>query len=113
MDTVDYSLNDFLAYLMIYAADADFVITEEEEAHIRNVVGDNTYIQMLDLFDSHNDTETMEFISALKQQYVNEASNESLLKIVKEVFLVDGYFAASEKALYEALKHLKWETIRN
>lgn len=107
MDTVDYSLNDFLAYVMIYAADADFVITEDEEAHIRSVVGDNSYVQMLDLFDSHNDVETLDFISTLKKQYVDETSNESILKIVKEVFLVDGYFAASEKALYEALKHLK------
>lgn len=106
MENVDYSLNDFLAYVMIYAADADFVITEEEEAHIRNVVGDNTYIAMLDLFDSHNDAETVAFISQLKKQYLNEESNEALLKIVKEVFLVDGHFAASEKALYEALKHL-------
>ena len=106
MDTVDYSLNDFLAYIMIYAADADFVITPEEEEHIRNVVGDTAYVQMLDLFDSHNDAETQEFISTLRKQYVDEDSNKDLLKIVKEVFLVDGYFAASEKALYEALKHL-------
>ena len=107
MEEVDFSLNDFLAYVMIYAADADFVITDEEERHIRNVVGDTSYVQMLDLFDSHNDVETMEFISKLKAHYLIENSNDSLLKIVKEVFLVDGYFAASEKALYEALKHLK------
>jgi len=106
MNTVDYSLNDFLAYIMIYAADADFVITPEEETHIRTVVGDNAYNQMLDLFDSQNDKETQEFISMLRKQYVNEDSNKDLLKIVKEVFLVDGYFVASEKALYEALKHL-------
>jgi hypothetical protein len=106
METIDYSINDFLAYIMIYAADADFVITKEEEAHIRNVVGDNAYMQMLDLFDSHNDKETQEFISRLRKQYIDKDSNKDLLKIVKEVFLVDGYFAASEKALYEALKHL-------
>jgi uncharacterized membrane protein YebE (DUF533 family) len=39
MHTLEYTQNDFLAYIMIYAADADFVITEEEEAHIRNEVG--------------------------------------------------------------------------
>ena len=107
MRTVEYTQNDFLAYIMIYAADADFVITEEEEAHIRNVVGDNSYLQMLDIFDSHNDLETLEFIGFLKNQYCDANCNESILKIVKEVFLVDGYFAASEKALYEALKHIK------
>jgi hypothetical protein len=106
MDAIDYSLQDFLAYLMIYAADADFVITPEEESHIRNVVGDVSYNQMLDLFDSHNDMETLEFISGMKKLYLENGSNEELLKIVQEVFMVDGHFAASEKALFEALKKL-------
>lgn len=106
MEGFNYSLNDFLAYVMIYAANADFVITKEEEDHIRRVVGDNSYFSMLDLFESHNDFETLEFIQELRKEFLVENSEESLLRIVKEVFLVDGHFSASEQALYEALKHL-------
>ncbi|MCB9227686.1 MAG: hypothetical protein H6578_11035 [Chitinophagales bacterium] len=103
-----YTLEEFIAYIMIYAATADFEIRDKEEKHIKKMVGDATYFEMLDLFETHNDIEALEFIEEQRRVHLNEEfSKENLLHIAKEVFLVDGKFDASEKALYEALKLLK------
>ncbi len=102
----DYTVNEFLAYVMIYAANADFVINKSEEQVIIDKVGEETYSKMLSLFKHHNDAQTVEFIQELKKIYITDNKNEQLLSLVKKVFLADEYFSASEKALYNAIARL-------
>jgi len=102
----EVNFDEFMAYLMVYAANVDFVTNEEEEEHIRSVVGDNNYYNMLDLFERHNDIQSIEFIQKQRAIHIKDLSYESLLKVIKEVFLVDNHFDEKEQALYHAFEKL-------
>lgn len=106
MENKEVSFDEFMAYLMVYAANVDFVTNEAEEQHIKSVVGDNNYYSMLDLFESHNDIESINFIQEQRALHIKDLSFDSLLNVIKEVFLVDNHFDQKEQALYHAFEKL-------
>lgn len=106
MATNDYTLKEFLAYMLIYAANADFEISPKEDLYIERIAGEEAYKKMLKVFQEHNDYDSAQFISSMKEKHMKGQSGDALLKLVKEVFNVDGNYSAAELALFEALRHV-------
>ncbi len=106
MENKEVSFDEFMAYIMIFAAEADFEIKESEELHIKSVVGETNYHSMLDLFESHNDIQSINFIQKQRTRHIKDLNFDSLLHVVKEVFLIDNHFDQKEQALYLALQKL-------
>lgn len=97
----DFKYEKFILYLYMVAAYADYQIQEEEIDLIRDKVSsrdlinvevfDRTFNEVLLLFKSHNDFESMQYIE--KQCKELEVSNEAKLKIYhdfQDIIMADG-----------------------
>jgi hypothetical protein len=102
-----YTFQDFIAYLMIFAANSDLEFTTDEKEYIINKVGRFQYEKMNTLFQSHSDYEAIEFILELKKEYVDADGNEDMLALLKRVFFTDNDFSTLEQNTLIALARFK------
>lgn len=107
MSAAEYSFQDFIAYLMIFAANSDLEFTDEEKEYIIKKVGRFEYEKMLALFESHSDYQAIEFILNLKKVYVDPEGNEDMLSLLKRVFFTDNEFSTLEENTLIALARFK------
>jgi len=99
--------NEFLAFLFLYAAAADQVLTRTEVELIAEKVGKNKIKKAKSQFDNLSDYERIEYILAHKQEYFpNEEQKTALLNELKEIFLADNVFSVQEQNLFRALNRL-------
>jgi replicative superfamily II helicase len=103
----EYSFQDFIAYLMIFAANSDLEFTDDEKEYIIKKVGRFEYEKMLTLFESHNDYESIEFILELKKVYVDEEGHDDMMSLLKKVFFTDNEFSTLEQGVFLALQRFK------
>ena len=104
---MNYSKTDLLTYLMVYAASADFDISEEEVTMIKSKVGATEYEKMERLFEDHNDIQSINFISdTVHALGLGKSDIDGLMEEVKQVFLADGQFDMLERQLEMRLNHI-------
>ncbi|XOV67676.1 MAG: hypothetical protein ACFHU9_00630 [Fluviicola sp.] len=103
----DWSKKEFKAYLMMYAANANFFESEEEKELIQGIVSDKTYKEIHRELDGDNDYQSIQKIlhNIDKFNYKNEGIN-NLLADIKAVFNADGKVDTLEANMLRALKHL-------
>lgn len=106
MDISNYTFKDFIAYVMIFAAGANFEISPEEKEHIVSKVGEDEFNAMLELFETHNDIESIEFILELEKLHVEEGEESQLLNVIKETIFADGEQDELEQNTFIALTRL-------
>jgi hypothetical protein len=99
--------NEFLAFLFLYAAAADQVLTQTEVEMIAEKVGKDRIRKAKSQFDNFSDYERIEFILAHKQLYFpNEEQKVALLDELKNIFLADKVFSVPEQNLFRSLNRL-------
>lgn len=103
----NYSFQDFIAYLMIFAANSDLEFIADEKEYIINKVGRFQYEKMNALFQSHSDYEAIEFVLELKKEHVDANGNEDMLAILKRVFFTDNEYSTLEQNTLIALARFK------
>lgn len=97
----------FLALLLLYAANVDVGKTEEEKAIIINEMGEQAYDTVLNIYNQHNDTEIINVLIELKEKYYPQKEGKAeLLHEVKALFSSDHHFSNYEHGVLTALKHL-------
>ena len=90
IEPAKYTHDDFLAYLMIYAASADFTITEKEKAHIINLLGKDEFDKMNGLFRSQNDIEHIETLQMLFAKFKDQyESKEEVIAKMRQIFKLE------------------------
>lgn len=95
------------AYMLLYCAYADFVITAEEKELIKSKVGLNEYQKIHKEFEEDNDYQRIQKINSTIARF--EYSQEELDEIfqsIKSLFLSDGEMDILEKNIYRGLKKL-------
>ena len=103
----NWSQDDFLTYLLIYAANADFEITEEERQFILNKVGQQEFHQMLKIFNQHSDYERGETVQFLGQLYCGDPANKCDIRTeMVKLFFADEEYNLLEKNFFIAIKKL-------
>lgn len=99
MDNSNYSFNDFLTYILIYAANIDAEYKSNEIEHIVHFYGDESFLKMSDVYDAHTDSESIEFLRSLKSEFSDETDFHQKVKdAIEEVFKADGDYSDIEKA---------------
>lgn len=99
--------DEFLAYLLLYAANADFNIRDEELEIIRKTVDEHELGHIREEFERLNDAERLERIMECKSTYVDMMEDTSGLFLrMKEVFLADDRYLSVEKAIFLYLRRL-------
>jgi len=101
---MEYTYQDFLAYALIYAANADFEFLPEERAYILSKVGMEEYERMSALFDEHSDMESLRFLSENATLYLrNSIDRNKMMEELKELFLADHEMDTLEENIWRVL----------
>ena len=107
MKTEVYTRNDLIAYALIYAAMADYSISEEEKDFITDRVGKKEFKKMLRVYEEDSDIEGLKRINLLKDEfYPGDKGKEELLNLIEEVFKSDHSFDALESIVYRGIRKL-------
>lgn len=102
-----WSYNDFMAFLLMYAASADFQLADEEKEMLFSKVDLKDYRHVHRLFERQNDYQRLETIRSFRGRYYkNEADREKLLKELKDMFLADNRYDSVEKGFFMGLRRI-------
>ena len=104
---MNWTKNEFLAYVLLYAAHCNFLETKEEEEYILSRVDEKTFHKIHTEVVVDSDEDKLDKI----QQYISEnrmtqAEKEHLLKEIKNVFFADGSVDIIEKKVFSLLKKI-------
>jgi len=103
----NWTNNEFKAYILLYAANADYIVTDTEKDIILELVDQKQYHTIYAELNYDND-----YTSIQKIQYNIEKFNYSendikkLLSEIKELFLSDGKFDYLEKYMLKSLERI-------
>jgi len=102
-----WSREEFMAFLLLYAAEADMVCTEEERAIIKAGIDEAHLAAVEAEYNGLKDYERISIIKSYKSQYYDDESRKfELLKIVEQLFQADGEFDIMEHNLYRMLQKI-------
>ena len=98
---------EFCAFLLLYSAMADNIITSEERAMILDKVEPDVYDELLNELNANTDEENREILMSYQGLYFPTlAQKQELLHLVKKEFYADNDFSAVEMELYKTLKSI-------
>lgn len=107
VDTSSWEYKDYLAFLMVYAANADFSINEKEKAYIKKRVGKDEFDRMVQFYKDLHDMECINLLIEFKEKYCHsEEDLDTILKDFNKVLLEDHEIDAEEEAVYVGIRHL-------
>lgn len=102
-----WSKEEFLAFLLLYAADADMECTEDERAIIRSGIDKEHLKQVESEYLRLTDFERITVIKMYQPKYCKGADDkEHLLKCVEELFEADGEFDIMEHNVFRMLQKI-------
>ncbi len=103
----DWSYNDYLAFLLLYAAHADLDINEKEKNYIIGKVGRDEYDKVFSLFEELNDIQRIDVIIEFKRTYCKEeGALDRIMEDFRAMLEVDHHMDAEEEAIFLGLKRL-------
>ena len=102
---ISWSKDEFIAYLLIYAAQINQIETEEEKEFIASKIDSQTLKKIYKEINNDNDYQRIQkvMVYTYQENYLNQ-DLDNLLREIKELLLCDGKFDATEQALYHYLK---------
>ena len=102
-----WNYNDFLAYILLYAATIDMDVTVEEKEFLFSKIDKKKYEDVLYVFKKENDGERLKTIISFKDKfYKDDEAKDKLLRDIKEMFLTDQKFSPLEVAVYNGLRRI-------
>ena len=104
---ISWTKNEFIAYLLIYAAQANQIETKEEKEFIESRFDLKMLKNIYKEINSDNDYTRIQKVMVYTYQnnYLSQ-DLDILLKEIKELLICDGRFDATEQALYYYLKKI-------
>ena len=102
-----WSYEDFLAFILMYAAYADMELLEEELDLIEQQVGTERMKTAKKVMDKLNDNERIDLILSFREKYFpTKEDHEKLFADMKTIFLADGNYNQLEKMVLMYLKKI-------
>jgi hypothetical protein len=93
-----WSYPEFHAFVMLYAANADSHITDDEIALIRPTLLADQYQAVFEAFSQCSDMEALEHILTYRDRYFpSEAGRNQLLSDMETIFKADSNYSVIEK----------------
>lgn len=99
--------NELKAYMLLYAAHADFEITSEEKKYIKSRVEIDKFKHIKNEFDQDNDYQRIQKIQSTIERF--EYSQDEISKLfqsMKNLFLADGEMDIKEKNIMRGFRRL-------
>lgn len=103
----DWTHEELKAYMLLYSAHADYVVTEEEKEYIKSKVDANDYKKIRREFEKDNDYQRVQKIhSTIERLNYSKEEIDEAFQSIKDLFLSDGEIDILEQNIYRGLKHL-------
>lgn len=103
----NWSYDDYLAFLLVYAANADFIVEDEESLALMQKLGEEQYAKMKDYFLQLNDIQSIEVIYEFREKYCREPEQVTqVLSEIKTLMEQDEEFQPEEEELYLGIKRI-------
>ena len=104
---IPWSKDEFLAYLLIYAAQINQIETEEEKEFIESRFDPKILKNIYKEINNDNDYQRIQkvMVYTYQENYLSQ-DLDHLLKEIKELLLCDGKFDATEQAFSHYLKKI-------
>ncbi|MBT3252189.1 MAG: hypothetical protein HN729_07160 [Candidatus Marinimicrobia bacterium] len=107
MDVSKWSYNDFKAYLLLYAANADLIVVKEEEDILKQIVSKKRLSKLKKLYSASSDYEIIQTIMSFKEKYFSsDDEKDKLLDEIKKLFMADSDYSILEKNTFIALQKI-------
>ena len=99
--------NEFHAYMLAYAVQADFKVTPGERAFILSKIPEELYLKVNRVLERDSDYEAIQrILSNAEVHYGDEKDPDKILAEVKEAMMSDGEMDATETAAFVGLRRL-------
>jgi len=103
----EWSHDHFTAFLLMYAAYADYVYDQSEREVILEYVPLSVLKESEDHFEKIGDFEQLQLIMELKEKYVKSSVDEELVKaMLNKLFRSDGNYSRAETYLNNFLERI-------
>ncbi|WP_296316548.1 hypothetical protein [Winogradskyella sp. UBA3174] len=107
MKTIDWTRDELVAYILLFAANSDFKEDPKEKEMILALVDKNTFQEIYDEFHTDNDYRSIKKITiSLEQHNYSEDDIDVLLEDIKVLFYIDDDFSINEQIMFRFLEKL-------
>lgn len=107
MKTMDWTRDELVAYILLFAAHSDFKEDNRERDVIISKVDMNTFQDIHDEFDVDNDYQAIQkILTSLRQHKYDKDDVSLLLADIKALFFSDGEFNINERNMLKSLERL-------
>lgn len=105
--TTNWTKEELLAYILIWSANADFIVDEAETDQILSKVEESVFKKVKREFADDNDMQRLQKVNAALERlnYSSEGKSE-IFEEMKELFLSDGNYNTLEKNLELGFKKI-------
>lgn len=102
---INWTKEELKIYILIYCSNTDFSESKLEIAYIKSKIRTKNFEKIHNEFEKDNDYQSIQKIqSSIKDHHYE--NNESILREIMELFLIDDSFDVLEKNLNMGLKHI-------
>lgn len=102
-----WNYNEFVCFLLVYAAHADLEFTAEERKMIGNLISEDQVCGLDDVFSEMTDYERIQTIQSYKELYYPTTERrDELLNKIKTLFESDGHFSIMEQNMMRMLHRI-------
>lgn len=107
MDRSNWNYQDYLAFTLVYAANADFRIREVEEEVLIKKVGEDLFEKQRRYFKRFKDLERIDVVYEFRDKYCNtETERNKVLADIKEIISSDHHASEEEHEIYLFIKKI-------
>lgn len=107
MRTLEWTRDELIAYVLLYAANSDFKESNSERNVIISKVDMQTFQDIHDEFDHDNDYQSIKKImTSLKQHTYSSDDVDVLMTDIQTLFFSDGNFNINEQIMFRCLQRL-------
>jgi hypothetical protein len=107
MKTIDWTRDELVAYILLFAANSDFKEDNKERNVIISKVDMQTFQDIHDEFNSDNDYQGIQKImTSLKQHNYEKEDVDIIMADIKTLFFSDGKFNIEEQNMLKCLNRL-------
>ena len=107
MENLDWTKNEFLAYVLLYAAHCNDFEDSEELNFILSKIDDVTFHRIhTEVVVDSEDIKLKKIQQYILENKLSQSEKEGILKNIKEVFFADGTLDILEKELFATLKKI-------
>lgn len=107
MENVNWNKNQFLAYILLYAAHCNYFEDSKELNFILSKVDDDSFYKIhTEIVVDSEDKKLKKIQQYISENKLSQSEKEAILKDIKQVFFADGTVDILEKELFATLKKI-------